>query len=177
MSFLSCILSPFLRVGQLAFAAVVAGIIGDYLDSSPPTHPTRVFARWIYTIIVAGISMLLALLWLVPFSSSFHSYPIDLLLSLAWFTAFGLFITYNRSTSACAAGADARAFNWGGLTGGGVCNRAVFWLASTLLGMWVIQSERVKQQKQQGGRHRRGGDGDNQNSSNSGDMPTAQLAG
>ncbi|RMZ84687.1 hypothetical protein DV737_g947, partial [Chaetothyriales sp. CBS 132003] len=157
MPLLSRTQSPFLRVGQLAFAAVVAGIIGDYLNSSPPTHPTRVFARWIYTII-------LALFWLVPLSSSFHSYPIDLLLSLAWFTAFGLFITYNRSTSSCTA--DSRAFNWGGMTGGGVCNRfraaqafsflsAIFWLASTLVGIWVIQN--------------------NQNSSNNGTMPTAQV--
>ena len=146
MPVLSRLISVILRIGELAFAAVVAGLIGNYLDNSPSTHPTRVYARFIYTIIVAGVSMLvrssfpspllpsgppfpfapptntlnhqLALLWLIPFSSGFFSWPIDFLLSLAWFAAFALLVNYNKANKC-----GGRTFNWNGLTGGGPCNR------------------------------------------------------
>ena len=54
---------------------VVAGIIGNYLheyDNSSIGWPQ---ARWIYTVVIAGLSILLGLIWLIPFSSGFFSWP------------------------------------------------------------------------------------------------------
>lgn len=53
---------------------VVAGVIGYYLHqfSDIDAWPQ---ARWIYTEVVAGLSILLGLIWLIPFSSGFFSWP------------------------------------------------------------------------------------------------------
>jgi uncharacterized membrane protein len=85
------ILSILLRVGQLAFGAVVAGLTGEYL------HKTRNQSTWdrkrfIYTVVVAGLSILLALLWLLPFTYAFIHWPVDILLFIAWIVAFGLLV-------------------------------------------------------------------------------------
>ena len=74
MPVISRLVSIVLRVAEIAFAAVVAGIIGHYLaeldniDAWPQ-------ARWIYTEVIAGLSILLGLIWLIPFSSGFFSWP------------------------------------------------------------------------------------------------------
>ncbi|EXJ94056.1 hypothetical protein A1O1_02449 [Capronia coronata CBS 617.96] len=149
MPVISRILSIALRVAEIAFAAVVAGLVGSYLhdyrsDSGLP------LARFIYVEIIAGISILLGLLWLLPFASGFFHWPVDLLLSFAWFAAFGLLVNYvNRTTC------GGHTFDWGHLTRGGFCQRwrsteafsflsAIIWLASALLGLWFIRRERNK---------------------------------
>ncbi|KAG7104507.1 Periplasmic beta-glucosidase like protein [Verticillium longisporum] len=63
------ILSMVLRAAELAFAAIVTGLVGHYLDHSQASSWTN--ARHIYTIVVSAISILLALLWILPFSSAF----------------------------------------------------------------------------------------------------------
>ncbi len=47
-------------------------------------------SRFIYTVVVGGLSIILAIIWIFPFSSSFINYPVDFLLSIMWFVAFGL---------------------------------------------------------------------------------------
>ncbi|KAL2436925.1 hypothetical protein ABEF95_015463 [Exophiala dermatitidis] len=149
MPVISRILSIALRGGQLAFAAVVAGIVGSYLHGY--RHGSGLpLARFIYIEIVAAISILLALLWLLPFSAGFIHWPVDLLLSFAWFAAFALLVNYVDRTSC-----GGHTFNWGGITRGGVCNRwkaneafsflsAIFWMLSALLGLWYIHRESRK---------------------------------
>jgi hypothetical protein len=78
---------------QLAFAAVVAGLTGEYLSTIndvPDSDPNK--TRFIYTEVVAALSMLLALLWLLPFAGSFAHWLIDLILFIAWIVAFGLLV-------------------------------------------------------------------------------------
>lgn len=107
-------------------------------------------ARFIYTEIVAGLSILLALLWILPFAGGFFSWPIDLILSFAWFAAFGLLVNFVHGTNC-----GGSTFDWSNITHGGVCNRwrtaeafsflsAILWLASTLLGLWFLHRERRK---------------------------------
>lgn len=79
-----------LRGAQLAFAAIVAGITGSYLHSSNASSWDN--GRFIYTIVVASLSLLFALLWLLPFSASFIHWPMDIFLSILWFIAFGLLV-------------------------------------------------------------------------------------
>lgn len=74
MPAVSRLLSIPLRVAEIAFAAVVAGIVGHYLASFDSIQPWPE-SRWIYTEVIAGLSMLLGLIWLIPFSSGFYSWP------------------------------------------------------------------------------------------------------
>ena len=104
-------------------------------------------ARFIYTLVISSLSLLLGIIWLIPFSGGFTTFAIDLFMSLAWFASFGLLVHFTRG--ACNAGA----FDWGGITSGGTCNRwraaqafaflsAVFWLTSALVGIWFTRKER-----------------------------------
>lgn len=85
--------SMILRLAELGFAAIVAGLNGDYL------HAVRGVSSWdlgrfIYTEVVAGVAILFALIWLFPFSSSFIHWPTDFVLSVCWFVSFGLLVDW-----------------------------------------------------------------------------------
>jgi hypothetical protein len=93
MHLLDDLFSFLLRIGELAFAAVVAGLTGDYLHSvNDESNSDWSKARFIYTEVVAAFSILLAIIWLFPFSGTFIHWPIDFLISIAWFVAFGLLV-------------------------------------------------------------------------------------
>jgi hypothetical protein len=86
-------ISMILRLAELAFAAIVLGITGHYL------HVTNGLSSWqqgrhIYTTVVAALSILLSLVWLLPFSGSFIHWPADLTISVAWFVSFGLLVNW-----------------------------------------------------------------------------------
>jgi len=152
---------------KLAFAAVVAGLTGEYL------HNTRSQSTWdrkrfIYTEVVAGLSILLALLWLLPFTGSFIHWPVDFILFVSWIVAFGLLVDVSHCPQTSSAFSSTAAnlkeqfigplncgsvFNWGDLTQKGTCQKwkadvafiflsAIFWLASALVGLWFIHRHR-----------------------------------
>jgi hypothetical protein len=136
------ILSFILRLAELAFAAVVAGINGQYLHDTQGADSWSQ-ARFIYTEVVAGISIFLALVWLLPFSGSFIHWPVDLLISVCWFVAFGLIV--NLIGNSCG-----YVFNWDNVApAGDACGKwkaviafcflsAICWLVSALIGIfWV----------------------------------------
>lgn len=120
---------------------VVIGVIASYIKG---LNGGSVESRFIYILVIAGISILLSLLWLLPFSGGFHHWPVDLILALTWFAAFGLLIDWADRHN-CAS----NVFKWGGITNGSKCDvwrlseafaflSACFWLASGLLGLWFI---------------------------------------
>lgn len=126
---------------QLVFSAIVAGITGYYLHHSGQSAWD--LGRFIYTEVVAGLSILLSLLWLFPFSGSFIHWPTDLVLSAAWFAAFGLLVDQFHGTCG-------NTFDWSNLHFRGTnCGTwksdeafaflsAICWLVSALLGArWV----------------------------------------
>jgi hypothetical protein len=90
---LADLLSIVLRLAELAFAAIVAGLNGDYLHTVHKVDSWQL-GRFIYTEAVAGISILLALIWLIPFSGSFIHWPADFIISVAWFVSFGLLVDW-----------------------------------------------------------------------------------
>jgi len=134
----------FLRLCQLAFAAIAAGLTGDYL------HEIRHGGgydkgRFVYTEVIAAISILLALLWLIPFSATFIHWPVDLLLFAAWMVSFGLLINFVDDLD-CGS-----YFYWG--SGHATCHKwkadvafaflsSIFWLLSALLGLWFLRNHR-----------------------------------
>jgi len=140
--------SMLLRIGELAFAAVVAGLTGEWLHANKHlSNHTWTKGRFIYTETVAGLSMLLALLWLLPFSGGFIHWPVDLFLSILWFVSFGLLVAFIGPLH-CGS-----IFDWSDITHKGTCQKwkadvafcflsAIFWLASTVLGFWVMHRAR-----------------------------------
>lgn len=100
--------------------------------------------RFIYTEVVAGLSILFAVIWLFPFSGSFIHWPTDLVLSVCWFAAFGLIVNW-------LGGSCGRTFDWSGLglrgtnCGSWKANEAfaflsaICWLASTALGIYWVR--------------------------------------
>ncbi|KAL7937041.1 membrane-associating domain-containing protein [Trichoderma chlorosporum] len=140
-----------LRAAELVFATIVAGVTGQHL------HQYRHASDWsqgrfIYTEVVAALSMFFALIWLVPFSWAFVHWPVDLILSLAWWASFGLLV--NMLGDSCG-----YVFNWSNVhpVHGDQCGKfkadiafaflsALLWLVSALLGIfWVRGRERTAQ--------------------------------
>lgn len=92
---------------------------------------------------MAGISLLLGLFWLIPFAHSFFVWPVDIVISLAWFAAFGILV--NTLDDLPCGGVWA----WGNITDDTDCSRwkaaeafsflsAILWLVSGLLGLWFV---------------------------------------
>jgi len=139
---LSRFFSFFLRFAEFVCAAVVMGIVAWFLHLH---HKQAIgpFGREIYTMVVAVVSLVLSLVWLLPFTSTFMHYPIDLFLTAAWFAAFAVLVNYIHKMD-CGG-----IFHWAGLQHGGQCNQwkaaeafsfisAILWFASALLSMWVF---------------------------------------
>lgn len=143
----SDILSFLLRVGELAFSATVAGITGWYL------HQIRSVSDWskkrfIYTEVVAALSILFSLVFLIPFTRSFMHWPIDLVLFVLWMVAFGLLVNFIGPMH-CGS-----IWGWDGITGKSTCSKfkadiafcflaSIFFLASALLGLYVMHRRRT----------------------------------
>lgn len=83
------IFSLCLRIGELAFTSVVAGLTGQYLHQHKGTSAWDE-KRFIYTEVIAAIGILFSLLFLLPFMSSFLHWPMDLILFIGTMVAFGL---------------------------------------------------------------------------------------
>jgi hypothetical protein len=140
---LADILSILLRLGELCFAAIVAGLTGNYLHAAQGQDSWDL-GRFIYTEVVAGLSILLALIWLFPFSGSFIHWPADFVISVAWWVAFGLEVNW-------LGGNCGYVFDWNNIqvNGGDACPQlkadvaftflsAIFWLVSALLGIYWV---------------------------------------
>ncbi|KAJ9156107.1 Integral membrane protein [Pleurostoma richardsiae] len=144
---LADLFSIILRLAELAFAAIVAGLTGHYLHSvrhSSAWHQ----GRFIYTEVVAGLSIILSIIWLFPFSGSFIHWPADLLISICWFVAFGLIVDSLH-------GACGHTFDWSNVGfGNNDCSSwkadeafaflsAIVWLVSALLGIYWVYRHRA----------------------------------
>lgn len=105
MAVLERIISIVLRAAQIGFAVIVAAIIGLHLHRADSSAWSM--ARLIYTEVVAGIAILLGLIWLLPFSSTFTHWPVDIFVSVLWWAAFGLLV--DVSSYSCPVGPWANA--------------------------------------------------------------------
>jgi hypothetical protein len=142
MPVISRIISVLLRTGEIAFAAVVAGIVGEYLHAYDKADAWPQ-ARFIYTEVIAGLSIILALFWLFPFTASVINWPGDLIMFVLWITAFGLLVNWIEPLNCGSIWA------WDDITQPGTCPKwnaaiafsflsAIFWVASAILAFWVI---------------------------------------
>lgn len=156
------IVAMVLRAAELVFAAIVAGVNGEYLHKSNGSAWS--LGRFIYTEVVAGIAILLALLRLFPFAHNFLSWPIDIFISILWWVAFGLLVDLVGS-KVCGG-----IWDWSNISPrGDACGKlkaviafaflsAVLWLASAAVGFfWVRRQERRAARVDAAHHHRRHG--------------------
>jgi hypothetical protein len=142
------IVAMVLRVAELAFGAVVAALVGQYLHYNQGASSWDL-GRFIYTEVVAAVAIFFSLVWLFPFSYSFIHWPVDIVISICWFVAFGLLV--NLFGDSCG-----YIFNWGNVDpAGDSCGKwkavmafaflsAICWLVSGLIGLfWVRDRTRV----------------------------------
>jgi len=140
------LLSLCLRIGELAFTAVVAGLTGQYLHANKHESAWSK-KRFIYTEVVAAIGILFSLLFLLPFASSFIHWPMDFVLFILFMVAFGLLANFIGPMN-CGS-----VWNWHGITGKSQCSKfkadiafcflaSIFFLASALLGLYVVHRRR-----------------------------------
>ncbi|KAF1982459.1 integral membrane protein [Aulographum hederae CBS 113979] len=143
---MSRVLSLFLRFGEFVCAAVVLGIIAYFIQQHHEFR-TGPIGREIYTIVIASLSVLLALVWMIPSTHNILHYPMDFILSLAWFAAFAALVNWIQPIE-CGG-----VFSWGNITGNNYCSKwiaaeafsfiaACFWLASALLGIYIYHKLR-----------------------------------
>ena len=88
------LVSLILRGAELVFAAIVAGVNGQYLHHNKGTGGSQ--WRFIYTEVIAALGIFFALIWLIPFSGTFIHWPIDLVLSILFWIAFGVLVNVSH---------------------------------------------------------------------------------
>lgn len=150
----SHLLSIALRIAQLISSAVVLSLSAYFLHQRSQNPSAGPFARLIYTVVIAAISVWLSLLWIfLPHATLVH-FITDLILCAAWFAVFGVLQDWFDDALRCGSSWD-----WGniGLSGGtcGMWNAAqaftflsaVFWFASFLVGVLAfshLRGERAR---------------------------------
>lgn len=92
----SKVLSGLFRLVELGSAIIVAGIVGRYL-SYVDDADVNAGSRIIYTIVIAGISILAALVLLVPWQFTFFAFPLDAILFIMWIVSFGLLVNVSHT--------------------------------------------------------------------------------
>ncbi|KAF2104781.1 hypothetical protein NA57DRAFT_70987 [Rhizodiscina lignyota] len=149
--------SLILRFGEFVCAAVVLGIMAYFLSQYHHTH-SGPHGREIYTLVVAVLALILSLIWMIPTLTHMLHYPMDFIISAAWFAAFGILVNYLRGQN-CGG-----VFHWGGIQHGGYCGEwkaaeafsfisACLWLASFLLGIYIYHKLRNRDSRDSRGNH------------------------
>ncbi|QSZ36826.1 hypothetical protein DSL72_006709 [Monilinia vaccinii-corymbosi] len=142
-----------LRIGELIFSTVVTGITGSYLHSVK-AESAWTKKRFIYTEIIAALGIFVSLLFLLPFTWSFIHWPVDFVMFILFMVSFGLLANFIGPLH-CGS-----LWNWHGITGKSTCSKwkadlaftflaSIFFLASALLGMWVVYRRRPTTTDQQ----------------------------
>lgn len=138
------VVSLVLRVAQFVFAAIVLGLTAYFLYARSRYH-VGPFGRVVFSVIWSSLSIIFALIWAIPTSSSITGYTSDLILTAGWGAVFGLLVRwFNRA--GCGS-----AWNWSGvsLSRNNSCGQwraaqafsflsMIFWFATFLLGVITV---------------------------------------
>lgn len=74
---LPLVISLILRIAQFVFATIVLGLTAYFLYQRT-RHGVGPFARIVFTVIWASLSIIFAIIWAIPTSSSMTGYVSDL---------------------------------------------------------------------------------------------------
>jgi hypothetical protein len=78
----------FLRLWQLACGAIVLGIIAYLFHLVNIAGVIEPNGRLVYAAVIAALTIIDALVFIVPAAYAFWSFPIDFFLALAWLVVF-----------------------------------------------------------------------------------------
>jgi hypothetical protein len=152
---ISRLISMTLRFAQSVCAAVVLAITSYLLYHQQHKDHSGSYGRLIYSTIIAIVSIIASLIWLLPTTSHIVNVVGDVLFCSAWCAVFGLLQDWYTNAMSCG---STWAWNEMGLRNGS-CSRwnaaqafgflnVVFWFASFALGMLIWRKT--------GGTHRGG---------------------
>lgn len=148
---ISRVIALVLRIVQLISALIVVGIIGHYLRIQDD-NGWWPGSRFIYTEVIAALSLLASLLLLIPFTYALTLFPLDFTMFILWIVSFGLladhiaplnctwaptwaprYYAYGSDVDNCSTWKTALAF---------IFISAIAWLCSAILALWVISRTR-----------------------------------
>ncbi|KAH0352769.1 hypothetical protein KCU83_g3404, partial [Aureobasidium melanogenum] len=158
----SKIASIVLRASALVSAAIVVGILGRFLSIINDANASA-NGKVVYAMVIASLALAISIVLIAPFWFTFRAFPLDFIMFLCWMIAFGLLANLTE-TNACS---TAWYYNYWGYYWGrfyrtpvaaGVITNAgcadwrcvlafsfissMLSLASSLLGLYVCESER-----------------------------------
>ena len=118
--------------------AVVVGVIVGYFFQTETYVTSWPAPHSFYTIAVAGLSMLLGLLGLIPLSWKLIHYPTDFVLTICWIVVYALLISFIKPIN-CGS-----IWDWSGILTGSLCGKlklgmdfsflsCCFWFVSGLI--------------------------------------------
>ncbi|TID18951.1 integral membrane protein [Venturia nashicola] len=133
----SRIVSFVLRFFEFIFALIVTATSGWFLHVRH-VHAVGAKGRLIFTICIALYSLILSMIWLIPFTATFLHYPLDAFASIFYFVAFAILQEWIYHYGC------GRIFEWNGEYHMGQCMTyrtmtafsfiaGVFWLISAIL--------------------------------------------
>ncbi|KAH3950198.1 hypothetical protein HBH98_021440 [Parastagonospora nodorum] len=139
------LLSLSLRATQFLTSTIVLALAATIL-STRHTYPSEdaLFARLIYILIIAALSLVLSLPWILPTTNAIVHWGADLLLAAAWFAVFGILQGWFSGWLRCGGG-WADMWRWGPGNKCGMWDAAqafsflaaVAWFVSFILGLLV----------------------------------------
>ena len=93
------VISVLLRIGECICAIIVIALLGRFFYILNLANAS-VDGRLVYSSVIAGISIFLSIILVVPMKYSFFAFPLDGIVFICWMVAFGLlanvsiFLTY-----------------------------------------------------------------------------------
>lgn len=91
MGVASKVCSVILRVTELVAAAIVAGIVGQYLSYINSANGSF-DSKMVYTVTIAGLSIFFAIVCMPPLRYSFYFFGLDFIFFILWMVSFGLLV-------------------------------------------------------------------------------------
>ncbi|KAH5447812.1 hypothetical protein HBI30_174780 [Parastagonospora nodorum] len=143
----SRLVSLVLRIAQFVFAAIVLGLTAYFLYQRS-RHNDGPFGRVVFAVIWSSLSIIGAIIWAVPTSSSMTGYVSDLVFTAGWAAVFGLLVRWFNGTN-CGSAWDWAGFSFSRDNNCGQWRAAhafsflsmVIWFATFLLG--IITAHRL----------------------------------
>lgn len=78
-----------IRFFQFVFAITILALYGQ--DITDQRHAGHADGRWVFAEVVAGLSAVTALIFMVPFFKTYKAFGWDVLLFFLWVVVFGIF--------------------------------------------------------------------------------------
>jgi occludin/MAL family lipid-associated protein len=91
------VITMLLRLAQLACACIVMGILARFCYLITVAQVTA-NSRIVYTLVIAGITIVFSVLFCAPFNILAIAFPFDFVLFVTWLVAFSLLASVSPST-------------------------------------------------------------------------------